>query len=45
MPEQIELPKPLEPVRVRRDPPAVGGPGAPALGVLAAEQIEEATFG
>jgi hypothetical protein len=45
MPEQAELPNPLEPARVRRHPPTVGGPGAPPLGVLTAEQVDEAIFG
>ncbi|HWE48651.1 MAG TPA: hypothetical protein VG273_02615 [Bryobacteraceae bacterium] len=31
--------------KTRRDPPVLGGPKAPRLGVLTAEQIDEAMFG
>ena len=37
----------LKPVsrKVRRDPPVLGGPKAPRIGILTPEQIDEAMFG
>jgi hypothetical protein len=43
--EAIELKLAPESRKTRRTPPAIGGPNAPHLGVLTAEQIDEAMFG
>ena len=32
-------------IRLARCPPLIGGPGAPHLSILTAEQIDEAMFG
>ena len=31
--------------KTRRTPPVIGGPGAPRIGILTPEQIDEAMFG
>jgi hypothetical protein len=43
--EAIELKLAPASVKTRRTPPSVGGPNAPPLGVLTADQIDEAMFG
>ena len=43
--EAIELKLTPESGKARRTPPVIGGPNAPRLGVLTAEQIDEAMFG
>jgi len=43
--EAIELKLTPASGKTRRTPPSVGGPNAPRLGVLTAEQLDEAFFG
>ena len=31
--------------KIRRDPPVIGGPNAPRIGILTPEQIDDAMFG
>ena len=43
--EAIEQKLAPEKTRVRRPPPAIGRVGAPRIGILTPEQIDEAMFG